>query len=46
MSNPHQTPGFDESVDAVVEQTHLEAAIERLLLAHAGLQGHWLASTK
>ncbi|MBP6016396.1 MAG: FAD-binding oxidoreductase [Candidatus Promineofilum sp.] len=42
MSNPHQTPGFDESVDAEWEQTHLEAAIERLpLLAHAGLQGHW-----
>ncbi|MCA9865761.1 MAG: FAD-binding oxidoreductase [Anaerolineae bacterium] len=42
MSNPHQTPGFDESVDAEWELTHLEAAVERLpLLAHAGLLGHW-----
>ena len=42
MSNPGQAPGFDESVDAEWELTHLEAAVERLpLLAHAGLQGHW-----
>ncbi len=42
MSNPDQPPGFDESVDAEWELTHLEAAVERLpLLAHAGLQGHW-----
>lgn len=42
MSNPHQTPGFDESVDDAWELIHLEAAVERLpLLAHAGLQARW-----
>jgi sarcosine oxidase subunit beta len=42
MSNPHQSPGFDESIDEGWELTHLEAAVERLpLLAHAGLQAHW-----
>ncbi len=42
MSNPHQAPGFDESVDEEWELTHLEAAVERLpLLANAGLQAHW-----
>lgn len=42
MSNPHQTPGFDESVDEAWELVHMEAAIERLpLLARAGRQAHW-----
>lgn len=42
MSNPHEQPGFDESVDEKWELQHMEKAIERLpLLEHAGLQAHW-----
>jgi glycine/D-amino acid oxidase-like deaminating enzyme len=42
MSNPHQPPGLDESVDDDWELVHMEAAIERLpLLAHAGRQAAW-----
>ncbi len=42
MSNPHQAPGFDESVDEAWELVHLETAVDRLpLLAEAGLQAHW-----
>ncbi len=42
MSNPHQMPGFDESVDEAWELVHMESAIGRLpLLAHAGRQAHW-----
>jgi sarcosine oxidase subunit beta len=42
MSNPHQAPGFDESVDEAWELVHMEAAIDRLpLLAEAGRQAHW-----
>ena len=42
MSNPHQAPGFDESIDDAWELTHLEAAVARLpLLANALLQAHW-----
>jgi sarcosine oxidase subunit beta len=42
MSNPHQSPGFDESVDDEWELTHLEAAVARLpLLAKARLQARW-----
>ena len=42
MSNPHQAPGFDESIDDAWELTHLEAAVARLpLLADARLQAHW-----
>lgn len=42
MSNPHETPGFDQSVDKDWELTHLEAAIERLpLLQRAGLANRW-----
>jgi sarcosine oxidase subunit beta len=42
MSNPNQSPGFDESIDEEWELTHLEAAVERLpLLAKAQLQAHW-----
>ena len=42
MSNPGQAVGFDESVDAAWELTHLEAAVARLpLLARAGRRAHW-----
>jgi sarcosine oxidase subunit beta len=42
MSNPHETPGFDESVDAEWEQVHMTAAIDRLpALAHAGRISGW-----
>lgn len=42
MSNPHEQPGFDESVDEEWELVHMEKAIERLpLLERAGLQSHW-----
>lgn len=30
MSNPNETPGYDQSVDAGWEWVHLEAAVERL----------------
>ena len=42
MSNPHETPGFDERVDEDWELVHMEAAVERLpLLAEAGRLSHW-----
>lgn len=42
MSNPHEEPGFDESVDEAWELVHMEKAIERLpLLQKAGLMSHW-----
>lgn len=42
MSNPNQSPGFDESVDEEWELAHMEAAVARLpLLAEAGRQAHW-----
>ncbi|HSM58799.1 MAG TPA: FAD-binding oxidoreductase [Candidatus Sulfomarinibacteraceae bacterium] len=42
MSNPHEEPGFDESVDEEWELVHMEKAIERLpLLQKAGLVSHW-----
>jgi sarcosine oxidase subunit beta len=42
MSNPNETPGFDQSVDKAWELVHLEAAMERLpLLARAGLASRW-----
>ncbi|MCB8945761.1 MAG: FAD-binding oxidoreductase [Ardenticatenaceae bacterium] len=42
MSNPHQPPGFDESVDEAWELVHMEAAMKRLpLLAQAGRAAHW-----
>jgi len=42
MSNPDETPGFDQSVDKAWELVHLEAAIERLpLLEQAGLASRW-----
>jgi sarcosine oxidase subunit beta len=38
MSNPHEQPGADQSVDAEWELNHLEAAIARLpALEHAGV---------
>ncbi len=42
QSNPHQQPGFDESVDLAWEMAHMEAAVARLpLLAQAGRLSHW-----
>ena len=42
MSNPHQPPGFDESIDEEWNLTHLEAAVTRLpLLADAGVHTRW-----
>ncbi|MBK8800286.1 MAG: FAD-binding oxidoreductase [Anaerolineales bacterium] len=42
QSNPHETPGFDESVDAAWELVHMEAASKRLpLLERAGRAAHW-----
>lgn len=42
QSNPHEQPGFDESVDTNWEMQHMEAAIKRLpLLDHAGRMAHW-----
>ena len=42
QSNPHEQPGFDESVDSDWEIQHMEAAIKRLpLLEHAGRMAHW-----
>lgn len=39
MSNPHERPGFDQSVDLEWELVHLDAALERLpFLEQAGLQ--------
>ena len=42
MSNPNQTPGFDQSVDEDFEYVNLEAAIERMpLLERASRTSHW-----
>lgn len=42
MSNPTETPGFDQSLDKDWELVHLDAAIERLpLLERAELASHW-----
>ncbi len=42
QSNPHEKPGFDESVDRDWEIEHMEAAIKRLpLLERAGRAAHW-----
>ena len=42
MSNPGETPGFDQNVDPEWELVHLEAAAARLpLLENAGLASHW-----
>lgn len=38
MSNPHEKPGFDQSIDPDWELTHIQAAIDRLpMLSEAGL---------
>ena len=42
MSNPGQSPGFDQSVDPDWELTHLDAAARRLpLLEQAGIASRW-----
>jgi sarcosine oxidase subunit beta len=42
MSNPFETPGFDQEVDPEWELKHLEAAAKRMpLLDNAGLLSHW-----
>ena len=42
MSNPNQSPGFDQNVDLEWEIIHLEAAAARLpILERAGLASHW-----
>jgi sarcosine oxidase subunit beta len=42
MSNPDQSPGFDERIDEEWELIHMEAAIERLpALAKAGRLAGW-----
>ena len=38
MSNPHESPGYDQNIDPEWELVHMEAAINRLpLLEHVGL---------
>ena len=42
MSNPYETPGFDQTVDSEWELVHLAAAVERMpLLDRAGLGSRW-----
>ena len=42
MSNPFETPGFDQDVDPEWEIIHLGAAVKRMpILENAGLQSHW-----
>ncbi|MFZ2487704.1 MAG: FAD-binding oxidoreductase [Anaerolineae bacterium] len=42
QSNPHEAPGFDQSVDRAWTEQHLDAAAWRLpLLAQAGLLSEW-----
>ena len=42
MSNPNETPSFDQSVDKEWELVHLDAALERLpILEQAGLANRW-----
>ncbi len=42
MSNPNETPGFDQNVDEDFELVNLEAAIERMpLLEKAARAAHW-----
>jgi sarcosine oxidase subunit beta len=42
MSNPYETPGFDQSVDKDWELVHLQAAVERLpILERAELANRW-----
>jgi len=42
MSNPNESPGFDQNVDEAFELVNLEAASARMpLLEKAGLVSHW-----
>ena len=42
MSNPYETPGFNQDIDPEWEVNHLEAAAQRMpLLEKAGLLSHW-----
>jgi sarcosine oxidase subunit beta len=42
MSNPNETPGYDQSIDDEWELTAMEAAIERMpMLANAGRMSGW-----
>ena len=42
MSNPYETPGFNQDIDPEWEVNHLEAAAQRMpLLENAGLLSHW-----
>ncbi|MBI5703024.1 MAG: NAD(P)/FAD-dependent oxidoreductase [Chloroflexota bacterium] len=42
MSNPHETPGFNQNVDEAWELTNLEAALARMpLLERARRAAHW-----
>jgi sarcosine oxidase subunit beta len=42
MSNPNQSPGFDQSVDEEFEYINLEAAMERMpLLEYSSRASHW-----
>lgn len=42
MSNPHETPGYDQSVDEDFELVNLEAAIARMpLVEKASRTAHW-----
>ncbi len=42
MSNPHEKPGFDQSVDEGFELINLEAAMARMpLVEKAGRAAHW-----
>ena len=42
MSNPHEKPGFDQSVDEDFEFVNLEAALQRMpLLEQASRASHW-----
>ncbi len=42
MSNPNESPGYDQSIDAEWDLVHLEAAMDRLpLLEEAGVLSRW-----
>lgn len=42
MSNPYETPGFSQAVDAEWELVHLEAAMQRMpILEDAGIVSRW-----
>ena len=42
MSNPHETPGYDQRIDPAWELIALEAAVERMpMLEHTGRLSDW-----